>query len=122
MASPPKHGPHEHIYPPLSSAVPRKDNTLSADAGALAGIVRSITIGVNVNRHSQFVSAIKRAIPDPSPAVAAYIDQYQANLPIFNNPNASDEDRDHALDASTTRFYQCTKSEQQQLISIQKGL
>jgi hypothetical protein len=75
-----------------------------------------------VSRHSQFVAAAMRAIPNPLPAVAAYIEQYQANLPILTNPFASDEERERALDESMLRFYWCTKSEQQQLISIQKGL
>ena len=73
-----------------------------------------------MSRHIQFVNAMMKQIRDPSPEVAAYIRQYQANVPILTNDNASDEDKEAALDASISRFYRCTKAEQQQLISIQK--
>ncbi len=73
-----------------------------------------------MNTHERFIEAVMNAIPDPSPAIAAYIENYQANLHLL----ASDdwEDRNKAINSGTPFWTALTNDERRQLESIQKGL
>ncbi len=71
--------------------------------------------------HQQYIAAVRAAIPDPSPAVAAYIEHYQGFARQDRN-TMSDEAFEQYFARAQALWSRLSVAEQAQLRAIQTGM